>query len=47
MYLLYDNILLNSKLELNRYLFLNTILELRAVKLSNMSLKLTDALKIL
>ena len=45
-YLFYNNVLLNNKLELNKYLFLDVTLKLEDVELNNVSLRLVDVLKI-
>ena len=45
-HLLYDNVLLNNRSELNKYLFSNVILKLEDVELNNVLLKLINTLKI-
>ena len=46
-HLFYDNVILNSKLKSNEYLFLDTILKLENIESNDVSLRLTDVLKIL
>jgi hypothetical protein len=46
-YLLYDNVLLNSRSELGEYLFLDAILKSGGVKLSGLWLRLASLLKVL